>query len=114
MNGTPLENLWTFETKNFTIRCDALVEHDADLSWDETGEVAEKINNGTYDLFCAAVSVHMNGREVSCNYLGGCIYEDANDFVSKYRDEYFRDMVRTAVAEARVEVAQLKSIELKA
>ena len=123
-----IDNLWTFKTARFTLSCDALVEDYPDLSWDETSEVAEKINAGEYMLFCARVTVYLDGREIASDYLGNCVYEPGS-FETDHRGpdpmnrnctfmraargrnvvicHYFPDMVRAAIAEARKVLADV-------
>ncbi len=117
------EHLWSFKTARFSIVCTAEEEWDVDLSWDETGEVAEKLISGEFVVFCIKVAVYLDGREVATDYLGQCIYADAAEFVTGHRDtdpmsrncsimraahggnvcigHYFPDMVATAISEAR-------------
>jgi len=78
--------LWSFNTARFHVVCTAEEEWGVDLSWDETGEVAEKLNSGEYTVFCAKVAVYLDGREVAADYLGQCIYSDPADFVTEHRD----------------------------
>jgi hypothetical protein len=88
-----------FRTKDFTVKVDAVVEHDCDLSWDETGEIAEGLDNGKYVLFCARAYVeHKHLGIVAEDYLGECIYENYGDFAGP---GYFSDMVREVCQSAR-------------
>ena len=121
--------VWRFETKSFTVVFEALPECDADMSWDESGDVSEKIKSGEYDLFCAHVYVLHNetGAELGNAYLGECIYERASDFrnhfglAAKSRvaseragraisyGSYFPEMVKEAIGEARTNLAKLRA-----
>jgi len=99
--------IWEFKTLNFTIRMTAEDEFDVDLSWDESGEAAEKIASGEWSVFCAKCAVLFEGVEIGTDYLGNCIYADPKEF----RDHigmnaggygsYFSDMVRGAIRDAR-------------
>jgi hypothetical protein len=114
--------IWKFETERFTIVATAETEYDPDLSWDETGEVTEKIEAGEWELFCAKVADVLDGREIATDYLGNCVYVSADDFARGHRDpdpmnrncsamraargnvsicHYFPGMVSEAVAYAR-------------
>ena len=94
-----LFNIRTIKTKEFTVTVDAVEDVCPDLSWDETGEVVGKINDGTYWLFCArARCEHAHLGILAEDYLGNCVYKDAADFV---KDGYFRDMVKSVCVEAR-------------
>ncbi|MDV2964543.1 hypothetical protein RZ532_01025 [Nitratireductor aquimarinus] len=110
--------IWEFSTKRFRIVMTAEEEYGLDLSWDDSGEIREKIEDGLLDVFCAKCAVYLDGREISADYLGGCIYETADDFrdhmglAAKRRADgrnygsYFSDMVRTAIQEARDFIAK--------
>ena len=108
--------IWEFHTKNFTVVMTAEPEHDVDLSWDGSGEVAGKINDGTYEVFCAKCTVLYRGAEIASDYLGQCIYAN----VSEFRDRigckaggygsYFSDMVRAAVTKARLALCDMPKL----
>lgn len=107
------DTIWTFRTKRFAVILDWDYETDPDLSWDDTGEVAAKINSGEWVNACFRVRVMFDGHEVAADYLGNSIHADPADFrdhiglAAKSRADgrnygsYFTDMVRTAIAEAR-------------
>lgn len=128
--------LWRFETARFAVvwtiqPCDSL-----DLSWDETGEVAENLNEGVWGAFDSKVAVYLDGNEIAADYPSESIYADPADFRSNHRDpdpmnrncsimrerrgesgvigHYFPDMVRTAVAEARQHIAELDLPRMRA
>ena len=125
------DTLWKFATTRFSIVCTAEEEWDVDLSWDETGETAEKLASGEYVVFCAKVAVYLDGREVAADYLGQCIYDRSPDFVTAHRGpdpmnrnctimrkvrgdisicHYFPDMVSIAVAEALKALTNLPTL----
>ena len=54
-----------------------------------------------FDWFCAKVSAWKDGEEVGTSYLGCCSYKYASDFYTKHKDEYFADMVKDAIDEAK-------------
>lgn len=92
---------WQFKTKRFEVRFEELEEYDPDFSWDEDGSALAGVQSGEFDLFCAKVSVRLDGREIAADYLGDCIYKP-DEFHTRYKHGgYFSDMVRTAIAEAR-------------
>jgi hypothetical protein len=96
------QTIWRFDTARFTVTCDVTPEdtHPRDL-FDNDGDI-EDILDGRLDWFVVRVRVMLDGREIGADYLGGCAYSRATDFVEgENRDFYFRDMVRAAVAEAR-------------
>lgn len=99
--------IWEFKTKRFQVMVTAEEEYDLDLSWDETGEVSEKINNGFYMVFCAKAAVFLDGKEIASDYLSQCIYENLSDFKDNLGiaktpyGSYFSAMVRAVIEEAR-------------
>jgi hypothetical protein len=107
------EEIWSFRTKRFKVALDATPECDVDLSWDEDGEVREKINADVYSVVTFRVRVLLDGNEISADYLGNSIYENVRDFrdhiglAAKSRKDgrrygsYFIDMVHEAISEAR-------------
>jgi hypothetical protein len=121
------KNLWRldmsriireFKTANFTVRVEALIEYLPDFSFDESGEIAEAVERGEMEVFCAKASVHYRGVEIAGDFLGNCIYRDIADF-EDHREcaaetrrsraagstaivgSYFADMVHTAIKDAR-------------
>lgn len=112
--------IWKFKTARFAIKCEALPEYDLDLSWDESGEITDKIARGLYEVFCAKVSVELDGNEISADYLGQCIYETPEQFKDNLGirrtnyNSYFSGMVKTAISEARQYIRNQKPIKLRA
>ena len=72
--------IWTFKTARFTVKVTAEEESSPDLSWDDTGEVAEKLASGALEIFCAKAAVYLDGHEIGTDYLGNCIYAQFNEF----------------------------------
>ena len=119
-----------FETRNFTIIIDAIDDYDIDLSFDETGEVMEKLESGEYQSFAVRAKAFLNGNEIASDYLGGCIYENVGQFQDhrecgaqkrKLREQgstaicgsYFADMVKTVCREARAVVRNMQSVKVR-
>lgn len=96
------ETMWTFKTRNFTVKWQISPCADLDLSWDDTGETAENINSGLWTAFDSRVAVFYRGRVVGEDHLGQSIYENPEDF--RTEGGYFPDMIRNAIAEARAEM----------
>ena len=120
-----------FKTKNFTVRVTAEEENDLDLSFDDTGEIREGLESGKFVAFCAKAAVYFRGNEIATDYLGNCIYESPESFMDhrecgKQNREYarqgkdgscgsyFAGMIRTAIAEARKEIAKFKTVYMRA
>lgn len=117
------ENIWSFKTAQFRVDFDVTEDDDLDLSWDDDGSTRASLESGNCVAFVARVAVYHNGRLVSGDMLGGCIYKNVQEFVTAHRDpdpmnrncsymrsvrgecvvicHYFPDMVRTAIANAR-------------
>lgn len=101
-------NLKTWKTARFTVALDWTYEDSPDLSWDESGETAAKIDSGEWINCTFRVRVLCDGTEVGTDYLGNSIYANPIDF---YREHigigstgfgcYFTDMMHSAIAEAR-------------
>lgn len=69
-------------------------------------EIFDKIENGTYLWFCARVTVSKAGVVLGTDYLGGCCYESAADFMVP--DGYYPDMIASAMREAKETLEKLK------
>ena len=120
-----------FRTKNFTVRVVAEPDYDLDLSFDESGEVADKVESGEYVAFCAhAYVVGPNGETLADDYLGGCIYESYDAFMDhracgrQNRENeaqgktgrcgsYFVDMVHEVCTEARKALLTAQSVKVR-
>ena len=108
------ETLWRFKTKRFCVSLAAAPEYAPDLSWDETGETAEKLESGEWSCVCFRVRVDYDSETVGEDYLGASIYANLEDFrrehiglAAKSRADgcnygcYFPGMIAEAIAEAR-------------
>ena len=95
-----------FEQEGFIICFEA---HEEDISmrrhfikecgWTEAQY--RKVKNCAW--FCAEVSAWKDGKKLGDDYLCACCYETEEEFYTKYRDEgYLPDMVKNAIAEAKV------------
>jgi hypothetical protein len=52
-----------------------------------------------YPFFCAAVTIYKDGEELAADYLGACSYKTEEEFYTRYRSDYFADMVARCVEE---------------
>ena len=105
------EELATYERDGFTVIVDKTWE-DID-PWDQLSEcfdskeeLYEDINNCKYDWFMLRVRAMIDGNEMGCAYLGGCLYEDARDVLT---DGTAEDMIAEALGEARRYALDLKA-----
>lgn len=82
MSNQSLGTIREFKTENFRVVVDAVEEFDVDLSWDEDGETARRLENGSLIVFCARARVFLNstGQELASDYLSNCIYESLRAF----------------------------------
>jgi hypothetical protein len=100
--------IWRFDTENYSVVALACDEdmHPSDSFTDER-DIEIATSGNLHDWFCAVVEVRAGDQErvIGRDILGGCSYASFADFTAPRRD-YFRDMVRKAVAEARDTLAQ--------
>ena len=109
---TDYETHWTFETENIRVTLAVAPEDDLDLSWDDDGSIREGLESGKYIAFIARVQIAHKGIGVLHEeYLGGCIYESVEQFLRE--KEYFSDMVRECVRQARKKIAAQKTFPLR-
>lgn len=126
------DTVWKFNTEHYTIALEIDPSFDLDLSWDDTGEVSEKLESGEYTAFDSRVVVYNNGCEIGSDSLGQSIYSDPSEFWTAHRDKnpmnrnctiyrakmgenhvichYFPDMVRQAVKDARRNIVLAKQM----
>ena len=71
---------------------------------EQDAEIFRLIESGFYLWFCAKVTASRNGIALATDYLGGCCYESADQFVA---GAYFEDMRRTVVDAARATITKL-------
>ena len=120
------ETIWSFKTENFRVTLSAMPEENPDLSWDDTGEAREKIEDGTWQCVCFRVRVLHRGEELGSSYLGESIYADLSDFRTEHiglaiksradgrnYGAYFPGMVKEAIAEARNALRAMQSIKVR-
>lgn len=69
--------------------------NDCKWSEEEFSEISE------FAWFTAKVSVWKDGQELACEYLGACCYENEEDFYTKFKDDYYSDMVKTCLDEIK-------------
>ena len=76
-----------------------------DDSCHDIQDLCRKIDDGTYDWFMLRTRVFYEGVELAAEYLGGCLYEDANDVMT---DGVAEDQIYQALLNAQVEAAAMK------
>jgi len=104
------DELATYERSGFDIIVDKTRE-DLSLSqcFDEScydiSELAQDIDSGNLDWFMLRVRVMFDGHEVAANYLGGCLYKDAQEVMT---DGTAEDLIEHSLEEAQDELRRLK------
>ena len=73
--------------------------------FDDNGETEQAIAEGRYEWFMARVEAQRDGITLGTDYLGGCCYESARDFIDE--SGYYADMVAQSIDEARATLARL-------
>ena len=73
---------------------------------DDIDEICRKIDNCTYDWFMLRTRVLFEGVELACEYLGGCLYEDAREVLT---DGMAEDQIYQALINAKTELAAMKA-----
>lgn len=104
------EEITAFERDGFFIIVDRTYE-DID-PWDHLSECFDDkkqlyadIDSGKYEWFMLRVRALLDGHEMACEYLGGCLYENAEDVMT---DGTVEDQLSVVLVEARAEVKRLK------
>ena len=72
--------------------------------FDSKEELYRDIDNCKYDWFMLRVRVLVEGLELASEYLGGCLYENAEDVLT---DGTAEDMIGEALDQAKSEVYRL-------
>jgi len=120
--------MYRFQAGQFLIIATIEPDQDPDLSFDDTGETAEKLESGEWEAFQTKVAViDAHGVEIGTDYLGGSIYSNPKDFFTEHyglaakgrKDgctygAYFPDMVREAVGEARTYLKATQAVKVRA
>jgi hypothetical protein len=83
------ETMWQFDTKNFCVKWEIAPDFDIDLSWDDNGEVREKLNSGVYQCFMSRIVVTYKDQEFGADYLGASIYKNPSDFRDHFGIGFF-------------------------
>jgi hypothetical protein len=126
------ETVWAFHTARFGIYLGVCPEDMDPAGCFELDEDIEEVRNGDVAWFKARVAVFLNGKMIGADYLCGCAYADVSEFfqshwkspddsrntlAAKARNicsgEYFPDMVREAIADARKLMAEASLIDRK-
>ena len=91
------------EHKGFEIYFEAEEEHVSmyDHFINECGWTKAQFNGiKNCAWFSAKVTAEFDGLVLNTQYLGCCSYKTEEEFYTKYKDDYFKDMMNTAVDEA--------------
>jgi hypothetical protein len=74
--------------------------------FDNKEQLYKDIDEGHWDWFMLRVRVLLDGHELACEYLGGCMYADAAEVLT---DGTAEDTISEALVSARREVFRLKT-----
>ena len=74
--------------------------------FDDDGETAAAIDAGQYEWFIAKVTASKAGVKLGADYLGGCCYISAHEFMDCPN---YDDMVNQAIAAAKAKLAELQA-----
>lgn len=83
-------------------------EDDPRGHFDDDGETAQAIADGALDWFMVRVEAQRAGATLGLDYLGGCCYRSALDFVRE-TDGYYVDMVSRAIDDARETIRKINA-----
>jgi hypothetical protein len=76
-----------------------------DESVTDLDELCEKIDAGYYDWFMLRTRVYFEGVELAAEYLGGCLYESADEVLN---DGTAEDQIYQALLNAKAAAADMK------
>ena len=94
------EIVHTEERNGFTVKLEFGPEHDdprGHFDTDDCDEICDDITSGNLLWFVARVAVQREGITLGDDYLGGCCYASAADFMA---GGYYEDMIHCAMVNA--------------
>ena len=106
------DELARYERNGFDIIVDKTYEdiNPSDLFDDTQFDIAEinhNIEHGNLDWFMLRVRVLVEDLELSCEHLGGCLYEDPKEILT---DGTAEDIIDTAMTDAKKQVYRLSKV----
>ena len=109
-----MQRMHTTIIGRFTVTADIQPCDNLNLSFDDSGEVREKLESGEWEAFDTKVTVYLNGAEIGSDWLCESIYADPADFFREHvglaiksradgrnYGAYVPGMVKVAISEAR-------------
>ena len=104
------DELARYERDGFTIIIDKTYE-DIDprgqFDTDDIEEIIKDIDRGHIEWFMLRVRVLVEGLELSCEHLGGCLYEEPREILT---DGTAEDIIDTAMTDAKKQVYRLSKV----
>ena len=104
------DELARYERNGFDIIVDKTYE-DIDprgqFDTDDIEEIIKDIDRGHLEWFMLRVRVLVEGLELSCEHLGGCLYEDPREILT---DGTAEDIIDTAMTDAKKQVYRLSKV----
>lgn len=116
---THWKTCWQFNTQNLNVLFQVTPCRDDPANSFEFPEDIDAVRNGDVDWFDARVVVQFrDGTELGSDYLGCCAYRNVAEFYTAHRQSkggnYFPDMVREAIGEARKRLHAMGDLRLRA
>ena len=74
---------------------------------DDIEEIIKDIDRGHLEWFMLRVRVLVEGLELSCEHLGGCLYEEPREILT---DGTAEDIIDTAITDAKKQVYRLSKV----
>ena len=74
---------------------------------DDIEEIIKDIDRGHLEWFMLRVRVLVEGLELSCEHLGGCLYEEPREILT---DGTAEDIIDTAMTDAKKQVYRLSKV----
>jgi hypothetical protein len=96
------------ETRNgFNITAQAFEEDHsvAEAGFDDCEEYQRQVDAGELEYFRVEFTVSLNGHLLGSKRLGGCLYEDFDDFLTT--SGYYEYIIEEAIEDARASLAEL-------
>ena len=104
------DELARYERNGFDIIVDKTYE-DIDprgqFDTDDIEEIIKDIDRGHLEWFMLRVRVLVEGLELSCEHLGGCLYEEPREILT---DGTAEDIIDTAITDAKKQVYRLSKV----
>jgi hypothetical protein len=75
--------------------------------FDSKEELFKDIDSGKYEWFMLRVRALVSGHTLAEEWVGGCLYENAEDVL---KDGIAEDLIQEAIAQAKTEIIHLREV----